>query len=255
MIVKKIWALALLLALLLHVAILVSYIVKQQEIDGVVDKKVDGVEINLGLLGNLSEKKAEKKVEVAPKPKPKIKPKPKTKPKPKRKPQTASVAQKQKTEVLVQKQAVEQEAKEVESEAPADEEVALTETRNADNVGNTVQSEAYQETTGIGAQQASGEEVAAHVSYTGQIAVRLKKNKRYPRLSRRNHEEGLVKLTFQLDRSGRVLFFDVSKSSGYDRLDKEVLRMLKKAQPFPPFSDDMEQSTLKVTIPISFALR
>ncbi|NQY27450.1 MAG: energy transducer TonB [Piscirickettsiaceae bacterium] len=110
-------------------------------------------------------------------------------------------------------------------------------------------------TTGRSDALSTGGSVAAKQSYFSIIAARLTKHKRYPSQARRRNQEGVVTLFFIVNRDGKVLESRISRSSGYKKLDDAVLRMLRKAAPFPSFSDDMEQAQLSINIPIEFKLK
>jgi periplasmic protein TonB len=47
----------------------------------------------------------------------------------------------------------------------------------------------------------------------------------------------------------------VEKSSRYPDLDAEVIAMIERAQPLPPFPASMPQPKLDLTVPIRFSLR
>ena len=112
----------------------------------------------------------------------------------------------------------------VEPLPPVSEAVAQAPTTDSDTT-----EEIYKKTTGTGQEATKGGVVAKRIEYSGQIFAKIKKYKRYPRFSKRRHEEGVVKLSFTLNRAGEVLHYEIVESSGYERLDKEVIRMLKKS--------------------------
>jgi protein TonB len=62
-------------------------------------------------------------------------------------------------------------------------------------------------------------------------------------------------LSFSVDRNGRVLAHEIVRSSGHPELDKEVVSMIERAQPLPPFPPSMPQAKLDLTVPIRFSLR
>jgi periplasmic protein TonB len=45
------------------------------------------------------------------------------------------------------------------------------------------------------------------------------------------------------------------RSSGHPELDKEVVSMIERAQPLPPFPPSMPQEKLDLTVTIRFSLR
>lgn len=109
-------------------------------------------------------------------------------------------------------------------------------------------------TTGVGNSVSSGGNSGAKVSYTTELLSILAKNKRYPRASRRRREEGVVHLSFTAHADGSVSHVIVTESSGYKRLDNAVLEMIRKSTPLPKFSDDMTETELKISLPVSFKL-
>jgi len=65
----------------------------------------------------------------------------------------------------------------------------------------------------------------------------------------------VVLLNFSIDRTGRVLAHSIARSSGYADLDNEVMAMITRAEPLPPFPASMPQPRLDLTVPIRFSLR
>ena len=91
-------------------------------------------------------------------------------------------------------------------------------------------------------------------SYLRLLALRLAEVKRYPAAAAARREEGVVWLAFRLDRSGRILSWEIVRSSGHDELDAEVSRMVAEAAPFPPFPAAWRETTASFQVPIGFAL-
>ncbi|RKY40565.1 MAG: hypothetical protein DRP76_01655 [Candidatus Omnitrophota bacterium] len=48
---------------------------------------------------------------------------------------------------------------------------------------------------------------------------------------------------------------EIINSSGFDVLDKEASSTIKRAQPFPPISEEMKVSSLPMEVSIVFTLR
>lgn len=92
-------------------------------------------------------------------------------------------------------------------------------------------------------------------NYFGQIVARLERVKRYPEQERRRGREGTVLVRFVLAREGAVLACHIERGSGLEALDQEVLRMVKKAAPFPPFPETIQRDQLVLVIPVAFNLR
>ncbi len=96
---------------------------------------------------------------------------------------------------------------------------------------------------------------AAIASWRDLVMARLQQNKRYPSTAEARREQGVVTLSFTVDRNGRVLKRSIVKSSGASALDDEVLAMIQRAQPLPAFPAAMPQHSINLTVPIRFSLR
>lgn len=91
--------------------------------------------------------------------------------------------------------------------------------------------------------------------YYGIILTRLESVKRYPDEARKLGREGKVLVRFVLDRSGKVLSCRIEKGSGLAAIDREVMDMVRKAAPFPPFPDSIVRDELVLVAPVVFSLR
>jgi protein TonB len=87
------------------------------------------------------------------------------------------------------------------------------------------------------------------------VVRRLEQYKRYPSEAQARRAEGVVTLNFRVNRNGRVLAREIVRSSGHPELDKEVVSMIERAQPLPPFPPSMPEDQLALTVPIRFSLR
>jgi periplasmic protein TonB len=92
-------------------------------------------------------------------------------------------------------------------------------------------------------------------SWQTELVRRLEQYKRYPGDAQSRGVEGVVMLSFSVDRNGRVLAHEIVRSSGHAELDKEVVSMIERAQPLPPFPPSMPEEKLDLTVPIRFSLR
>ncbi len=90
--------------------------------------------------------------------------------------------------------------------------------------------------------------------YRALLSAWLESHKRYPDAARQRGEEGRAVLRFSVDRSGRVLDYAVTSSSGYPDLDQSVEEMLRGAT-LPPFPAGMPQHEMQVSVTIRFSLR
>ena len=92
-------------------------------------------------------------------------------------------------------------------------------------------------------------------SWTTLLFKQLQRFKSYPGGARARNEQGVVMLTFTVDRDGHVLSRQIVTGSGYADLDAEVLTMIERAQPLPAFPASMTQAQQDFTVPIRFSLR
>jgi len=89
--------------------------------------------------------------------------------------------------------------------------------------------------------------------YGALVSAWLNSHKRYPESARQRGEEGRVNVRFEIDRTGRVIDFAVTKSSGYPDLDTAVDEMIRNAT-FPPFPVGMTESRFPVVVTLTFRL-
>ena len=92
-------------------------------------------------------------------------------------------------------------------------------------------------------------------SWQTALVRHLQQYKRYPGDAQARGEEGVVQLSFTVDRTGHVLNREIVRSSGHRELDNEVMSMIERAQPLPPFPATMPQAKLDLTVPIRFSLQ
>ena len=92
-------------------------------------------------------------------------------------------------------------------------------------------------------------------SWQAGLVRHLQRYKRYPGEAQSRGEEGVVLLAFSVDRNGHLLSRRILRSSGHPDLDEEVMAMIERAQPLPPFPPTMPEQKLDLTVPIRFSLR
>jgi periplasmic protein TonB len=94
----------------------------------------------------------------------------------------------------------------------------------------------------------------ASAGYRALLSAWLESHKRYPDAARQRGEEGRAVLRFSVDRSGRVLDYALTSSSGYPDLDQSIEEMMRGAS-LPPFPVGMPQREMQVSVTIRFSLR
>ncbi|NCC36784.1 MAG: energy transducer TonB, partial [Chloroflexia bacterium] len=68
-----------------------------------------------------------------------------------------------------------------------------------------------------------GTGAASARGYHGTLAAWLARHKRYPEQARRRQQQGTVRVTFTIDRQGRLLSHRIASSSGHPLLDLQDL--------------------------------
>jgi periplasmic protein TonB len=105
------------------------------------------------------------------------------------------------------------------------------------------------------APNAGASTAAATATWRDRVVSQLQRAKRYPSGAQSRREQGVVVLSFTLSRGGTVLGRGIVRSSGNSELDREVLSMVMRAQPFPPFPPGMNQGRISLSVPVRFSLR
>lgn len=95
----------------------------------------------------------------------------------------------------------------------------------------------------------------AKASWQGLIRGYLERKKRYPSNARRRHQEGIVSVSFSVDRQGNVTQVRLTKSSSHKSLDKEILALLKRASPLPVPPKNVEGTTFRFELPFAFYIK
>jgi periplasmic protein TonB len=89
--------------------------------------------------------------------------------------------------------------------------------------------------------------------YRAMISAWFEAHKHYPDSARQRGEEGSVRLSFRVDRFGRVLDHTLLTGTGFADLDVGVDQMMRGAQ-LPPFPAGMTMPQIEVAVTIRFSL-
>lgn len=92
-------------------------------------------------------------------------------------------------------------------------------------------------------------------NWTSRVISRLERYKRYPSDAQSRGDRGVVRLAFNVDRSGTVHNARIVGSSGSNLLDRETLSMIERASPLPPPPDEVRGSYIPVVVPIAYSIR
>ncbi|MCZ6168797.1 energy transducer TonB [Campylobacter ureolyticus] len=94
-------------------------------------------------------------------------------------------------------------------------------------------------------------------NWQGLVMAHLNKFKKYPKNSLINEEEGKVVLRVEIDKNGNVLSLKMRKSSKFESLNNETLKLFKYASPLPkPPIDLMKgKSSIILNMPIEYDIK
>lgn len=109
--------------------------------------------------------------------------------------------------------------------------------------------------SGDGDTGAGGGVPGAKRDYFALLSAWLERHKQYPSRAQRRRQEGTVYLRFVVDREGKVLSYQIERTSGYALLDREVEEMIRRATPLPAMPNELAQSRLELVVPVSFYMR
>lgn len=103
--------------------------------------------------------------------------------------------------------------------------------------------------------KSGGGEISIHGDYLAVVRDWLHEHKRYPRRARLRMLQGKAIIGFVIDRSGNVVSYELRDSTGHDVLDREVIAMIRRASPMPPFPQGIAKKQMRFNVPVSFDMR
>lgn len=92
-------------------------------------------------------------------------------------------------------------------------------------------------------------------NYLAVLYAHLAKYKKTPRQLGSQTKEYRVKVTSRIRRDGTLLSAEVKTSSGYKKYDEAALATLRRADPMPPFPDEMTEDVWTIDVPIVFDIK
>lgn len=105
---------------------------------------------------------------------------------------------------------------------------------------------------------ANADSIQAHAgsstSYTARVRAWLESNKTYPKAARMRKQQGVARVVFIIDRSGRVLECRLIGPSGHALLDQEVMAMVARSDPFPAPPHTVKGDRIELDAPVEFSL-
>jgi len=91
--------------------------------------------------------------------------------------------------------------------------------------------------------------------YLAKVISQIQRAKHYPFQARKKKQEGEVRVRFVIRASGELEEAEVIESSGYEILDQQALKILKRASPFPPFPSELKEERLELKLKVVFRLQ
>lgn len=91
-------------------------------------------------------------------------------------------------------------------------------------------------------------------SYTLDLISSIRKYQTYPKKALAAGDEGDITVMIKIDNEGSIIDNRIIKRSGSRILDRAVLRMIRKAQPFPKIPAELEMTEFEFEVPLTFRL-
>jgi len=105
------------------------------------------------------------------------------------------------------------------------------------------------------AKPAASSNPSAVAAWQQSLTAHLERHKRYPTSAVSKRQEGTAHIRFTMNRAGRVLAAVLERGSGVERLDRESLDLLERAQPLPTPPADVVGDRIELVVPIQFSLK
>ena len=93
-----------------------------------------------------------------------------------------------------------------------------------------------------------------YISYFTKLKERIYQVWQYPKESQIRREQGNVRIVFTLRKDGYLENVRIIRPSGFENLDKEVLRTIRVASPYNPFPKSWEEEKLKIPATFDYKL-
>jgi protein TonB len=91
--------------------------------------------------------------------------------------------------------------------------------------------------------------------YGTMVSTAVAKKKVYPRLAVMRHWQGVTDLKLQIAVDGAVKSLSITRSSGYEVLDDQAMKMVKDALPLPNVPEALRGREFAIDIPVAFKLQ
>ncbi|WP_299939544.1 energy transducer TonB [uncultured Microbulbifer sp.] len=98
-------------------------------------------------------------------------------------------------------------------------------------------------------------QLEARLTWQNRLQVHLERRKRYPRRARVRRQQGTPWVRFTMDRQGKVLAVKLHRASGVATLDREVVALVRRAEPLPRPPEEVVGDPLTMVVPVDFFIR
>ncbi|PCI63465.1 MAG: hypothetical protein COB37_05040 [Kordiimonadales bacterium] len=86
------------------------------------------------------------------------------------------------------------------------------------------------------------------------VAVKVAKKHVYPRSALSREIEGRALVHITVDRTGKIVTYEITKPTGQSVLDKAIPKMIRRISPLPKPPASITESQLQFVIPISWSM-
>ena len=93
-----------------------------------------------------------------------------------------------------------------------------------------------------------------YISYFTKLKERIYQVWKYPKESQARREQGNVRIVFTLRKDGYLENVRIIQPSGFENLDREVLRTIRIASPYNPFPESWQEEKLKIPATFDYKL-
>jgi len=90
------------------------------------------------------------------------------------------------------------------------------------------------------------------IAFIDELYEMLDKNKKYPRMAKRRHLEGICCVGFTLCKDGTIKDIVLTRSSGHKILDKAALKLIESLKSYKPIPETVSKVSLNLEIPIKY---
>ncbi len=98
-------------------------------------------------------------------------------------------------------------------------------------------------------------QAAGKSSWMRAIAKTIASKQVYPRSALAKQIEGSAKVRVTIDRSGKVMKYEVVKATGFKVLDNEIGRLMRRIDPLPKPPAEVADAGLTFVVPLTWALQ